>query len=121
MTELENLSFEPLGSAMLARLEGEVDLSNAKAVREQLLASVPNTAAALVLDLSATEYLDSSGVRLIFELAERLRSRGQKLEIVVPGDSFVRRVLVLTEVQSVVPMSATVAETGDWADEASSP
>lgn len=87
-----------------------MDLSNAQSVRERLLSAVPNTATALVLDLSATEYMDSSGIRLIFELAERLRSRGQRLEIVVPGDSFVKRVLVLTEVQRVVPISATVAE-----------
>jgi anti-anti-sigma factor len=110
MTTLEELSFEPLGKSVLARIAGEVDLSNAQSVRERLLAAVPNTASALVLDLSATEYLDSSGVRLIFELAERLRSRGQKLDIVVPGDSFVKRVLVLTEVPQVVPISASVAE-----------
>ena len=51
-----------------------------------------------MLDLSETDYLDSSGVRLIFELAERLGSRGQKLELVVPDDSVIKRVLVLTEV-----------------------
>ncbi len=101
---------------MLARLSGEVDLSNAQSVRERLLSAVPNTATALVLDLSATEYMDSSGIRLIFELAERLRSRGQRLEIVVPGDSFVKRVLVLTEVQRVVPISATIAERGERPD-----
>jgi anti-anti-sigma factor len=98
---------------VLARLSGEVDLSNAQSVRERLLSSVPNTATALVLDLSATEYMDSSGIRLIFELAERLRSRGQRLEIVVPGDSFVKRVLVLTEVQRVVPIAATIADLGE--------
>jgi len=111
MAAIEEVSFEPLGSGVLARLSGEIDLSNAQSVREQLLAAVPNTASELVLDLSETEYLDSSGVRLIFELADRLRSRGQKLAIVVPDHSHVRRVLVLTEVQRVVPISATVAET----------
>jgi len=110
---LEELTFEPLGGGVLARVSGEVDLSNAQSVRERLLAAVPNTASALVLDLSATEYLDSSGVRLIFELAERLRSRGQKLEIVVPGDSFVKRILMLTEVQRVVPISATLGDRVD--------
>ncbi len=114
---LEELTFEPLGKGVLARVAGEVDLSNAQSVRERLLAAVPNTASALVLDLSETAYMDSTGVRLIFELAERLRSRGQKLEIVVPGDSFVRRVLSLTEVQRIVPMSATVAEVGRGGEE----
>jgi anti-sigma B factor antagonist len=108
MTPIEEVSFEARGDVMLARLRGEVDLSNVLFVREQLLEAVPNTATALVLDLSGTDYLDSSGVRLIFELLERLGSRGQKLELVVAHDSVVNRVLTLTEVHRVVPMSTTV-------------
>jgi anti-anti-sigma factor len=61
-----------------------------------------------VLDLSETEYLDSSGVRLIFELSRRLARRGQKLELVVPNHSVVERVLVLTEVHRVVSISSSV-------------
>jgi anti-anti-sigma factor len=108
MAPLEELGFEPLGDGVLARVSGEVDLSNASSVQERLLAAVPNTASALVLDLSETEYLDSSGIRLIFELAQRLGRRAQKLELVVPNDSLVKRVLVLTEVHQVVPMSSSL-------------
>jgi anti-sigma B factor antagonist len=108
MAPLEDLSFEPRGDdVVLARLRGEVDLSNVHFVREQLLHAVPNTATALVIDLSETGYLDSSGVRLIFELLERLASRGQRLGLVVQPDSVVNRVLTLTEVHRVVPMSAS--------------
>jgi len=58
--------------------------------------------------LSGTHYLDSSGVRMLFELAQRLRNRGQDLELVVPDESNVKRVLLLTEVERVVPMSSSV-------------
>lgn len=108
MAPLEDLRFETLGDIVLACVRGEVDLSNAPSVKRELLDAVPNTASALVLDLSDTEYLDSSGVRLIFELGERLSSRGQKLEIVVPDDSMIRRILVLTEVHQVVPLFTSV-------------
>ena len=108
MAPLAELGFEPLGDVVRAWVEGELDLSNAPSVQEQLLDAVPNTASALVLDLSETEYLDSSGVRLIFELSQRLASRGQKLELVVPDHSLVKQVLVLTEVHQVVPMSTSV-------------
>ena len=108
METSEELNFEFLGDAILARLSGEVDLANARSVKERLLEAVPNTASGLVLDLSATHHLDSSGVRLIFELAERLGNRRQKLEIVVPDESNIRRVLLLTEVDSVVPMFTSV-------------
>jgi anti-anti-sigma factor len=108
LSPLEELDFESRGEVVLARLSGEVDLSNASSVRERVLDAVPNSATSLVLDLTETQHLDSSGVRLIFELAERLGIRNQKLELVVPDDSVVRRVLVLTEVPQVVAISSSL-------------
>jgi anti-sigma B factor antagonist len=108
MALLEELHFVRHGDAVVARVDGEVDLSNALSVQARLLDAVPNTASALVLDLSETGYLDSSGVRLIFELATRLRNRRQKFELVVPDHSRIKRVLELTEVQQVVPMFPSV-------------
>ena len=105
---LEQLELEQLGDVVVAHMSGEVDLSNATSVTERLIAAVPNSATALVLDLSETTYLDSSGVRMLFELAQRLRNRGQGLELVVPDESNVKRVLLLTEVERVVPMSGSV-------------
>jgi anti-anti-sigma factor len=112
MAPLEELRFEPLGDVVLARVSGEVDMSNALSVQEQLLDAIPNTASALVLDLSDTDYLDSTGIRLILKLAERLGDHGQRLELVVPDHSAVKRVLVLTEIHRVVPMSSSLDELG---------
>jgi len=108
MGPTEELEFEPLGDAVLAHLKGEVDLANARSVRDRLLEAVPNTATGLVLDLTATQHLDSSGVRVLFELAERLENRRQKLEIVIPDDAPVKRVLLLTEIDRVVPLFSSV-------------
>ena len=109
-TPLENLDIRLADGVVLADVRGEVDLSNAPSVKQRLLRAVPNTALALVLDLSRTDYLDSSGVALIFELAERLGARGQKLQLVVPDVSVIKRVLVLTEVEQVAPMFASADE-----------
>src|ERR687887_10742 len=106
MEPLEEIRLDQRGDLVLAGIKGELDLSNVPAVRDQLLHAVPNTARALVLDLSETAYLDSSGIRLIFELSNRLRNRGQDLRVVVPDDSIVRRILMITEVHQVVPLSA---------------
>ena len=105
---LEQLELEQAGNVLIAHVSGEIDLSNANSVTERLVDAMPNSATALVLDLSGTHYLDSSGVRMLFELAQRLRNRGQDLELVVPDDSNVKRVLLLTEVERVVPMSSSV-------------
>jgi stage II sporulation protein AA (anti-sigma F factor antagonist) len=108
MSALERVELESRGDMLVARVSGEVDLSNAASVTDRLVDATPNSASALVLDLYGTRYLDSSGVRMLFELAHRLRNRGQKLQLVVPDDSNVKRVLLMTEVERVVPMSASV-------------
>ena len=93
---------------VIAYLKGEVDLSNAQAVKSELFDAVPNTASSLVLDLSETKHIDSSGVQLLFELAHRLGNRGQRLDVIVPDSSLVRRILELTEVHQVVPLFTSV-------------
>src|SRR5688500_9464027 len=111
---LDRIDIEQRDSVVIAHVAGEVDLSNAASVTDRLVAAMPNTATVLVLDMAATDYLDSSGVRLIFELAQRLTNRRQKLRLVVPDDANIRRVLALTEVEQVVPMSTSVeAALGD--------
>jgi anti-anti-sigma factor len=90
-------------SVPVCEVRGEVDASNVDAVFARLVATVRDGGLGLVLDLSRTSYLDSAGVRILFELARRLRQDGQELRIVAPSDAaIVRRVLVLTAVADVV-------------------
>ena len=107
-TPLEEVDIRVDQDVVLACVRGEVDLSNAASVRERLLHGVPNTASGVVLDLSETDYLDSSGVALIFELSERLGTRGQKLALVVPSHSVIKRVLVITDIEQVAPLFVSV-------------
>jgi anti-anti-sigma factor len=109
MSELSHLDISG-DDVVVARLSGEVDLSNATEVGDELSTSVPNTALGLVLDLTATTYLDSSGVHLIFDLAERLRTRQQQLRIAVPTGAPIRRVLRIVELGDTVPVLASVEE-----------
>jgi len=109
MSELSHLDMSG-EDVVVARLSGEVDLSNAAEVGDHLAAAVPNTALGLVLDLTATTYLDSSGVHLVFDLAERLRTRQQQFRITVPAGAPIRRVLRIVELGDTVPVLATVDE-----------
>jgi anti-anti-sigma factor len=95
---------------VVAAVSGEIDMASAKAVGGQLSDAVPNQALGLVVDLSGTSYLDSSGISLIFELAERLRRRQQQLMLVVPPHSPIRRVLNIVAAGGVVPMVETVED-----------
>jgi len=56
--------------SIVARLSGEVDMSNASYVRDQLLASMPNEALALVLDISGCRYLDSAAIEVLFDVGK---------------------------------------------------
>ena len=110
MEPLANLDFEEIGRTLVARLRGEVDLSNVEDIRARLVAAVSHDAEDMVLDLTETTYLDSTGVRLLFELAERLHGRRQQLRLVVADTALVRRVIVLTQLDEQVPIVPTLAD-----------
>jgi len=96
------------GTVPVCELKGELDASNVEHVLERLTSCVGNDAPGLALDLAATSYLDSAGVRILFELARRLRARRQELRIAVPNSGIVRRVLVLTALGDIVPLDDNV-------------
>jgi anti-anti-sigma factor len=98
------------GGNVVGRISGEVDMSNAAYVREQLLTSMPNDALALVLDLTACRYLDSAAIEVLFDLSRRLKRRRQELRVVVPPDSPLRRVIQLTEVHTAAPVFESLEE-----------
>jgi anti-anti-sigma factor len=107
---LATLRFELGGDTPVARLAGEVDASNAPGFTAELKASVPNTAIGLVLDLSETTYIDSSGLHLIFDLADALRRRQQTLQLVVAPDTFAADVLAAVSLAGSAGVSSTLAE-----------
>ena len=108
MKPLAQVVVDARGAAVVAHLLGEVDLSNVEEIRTLLVDAVSHDTEHLILDLTKTEYLDSTGVRLLFELAERLQGRRQQLRLVVNDDALVRRVVVLTQLDQRVPLDRTV-------------
>lgn len=83
------------GRVLRVRLAGEVDLSNASTLEAKIIGLMPNEALGLVLDLTRVSYLDSSGIRMLLTLVGRFSWRGQRLVIVAPPESRVRKVLQL--------------------------
>ena len=104
MTAPAEIVLDERGSSVVARLSGEVDMSNATYVREQLLASMPNEAAIMVLDIGGCRYLDSAAIEVLFDVSRRLARRRQELRIAMPPDSPLKRVLELTEVHTAAPV-----------------
>jgi anti-anti-sigma factor len=98
---LADVRFEEHHGNPVARIRGEVDMSNARDLGVTLQNSVTQEAAGLVIDFSETDYLDSAGLHFVFDLGKRLRDRGQRLYLVVPDGSPVAAVLDIVHVDSL--------------------
>jgi anti-anti-sigma factor len=107
---LARIEYEHHGRALVVRIEGEIDLSNAQAIGNRLRDLLTNRSVALIVDLGPTTYLDSSGVALMFSLYDELRRRQQMLHLVVPQESQLTRVLSITGLSRAVPTHATLDE-----------
>jgi len=107
---IANVTVERRDALPVVHVRGEVELPNSDAVRADILATVPPDGPGMILDLTQTTHLDSSGVRLLFEVAERLRVRRQLLVLVATEEALVRRVIALTKLDDVVFLVATVNE-----------
>ena len=94
----------------VACLAGELDLTRAAAMRIDLLRAVTNQDHGLVIDLRDATYIDSAGVNVIFELAERLSARQQRLAAVVPDRAIIERVIALVNLRSILETYRTLEE-----------
>ena len=86
---------EDIGGNPAIILSGEIDISNAAHLARALKGSVSNQDHDLVLDLSQVTYVDSAGIKVLFELASRLKDHQQRLILAIPEGSRVRRSLML--------------------------
>ncbi len=77
------LEVEQLSNVSVVRAREDIDAANARRVRDELAACMGGPAEHLVLDLSATRYLDSAGIDMLFRLNERLRERRARLQLVM--------------------------------------
>jgi anti-anti-sigma factor len=101
--ELAHVTLADHDGVSVATVSGEIDMSSVDHVAGALT-DLSNLAMGLVVDLRSVEYLDSSGISVLHDLAQRLRRRTQMLVIVCPPGSPPRRMLELTalDTQAVV-------------------
>ena len=98
------------GDVAVARFEGEIDLANAPMVSAQILAGVPNDAIGLVIDLSAVEYIDSVGLRMLFSVVRSLQASRQAVAIALEHASPIRKLLKMTAVDEAIVLRSCVDE-----------
>lgn len=85
-------------------LDGELDRANAATVEQEIFTAVSDQPTAVSVDLTNVTYMDSAGKRILFALASHLRESHVVLEIVVPFDSPIRRLIELSGLESLAAL-----------------
>ena len=110
---LAELHTEVVDRVLIARIEGEVDMSNAAEIGSAISDRISNESLGLVLDLSSVGYMDSAAIHTLFELRAGLRNRGQEMRLVIPPDATVAHALRIMD----VPRTIGAAESNEAAVE----
>ncbi len=83
---------------------GEIDLANASTVERQIVEAISNQLTEVTLDLTALAYIDSAGLRVLFTLGTRLETLQIALELLVPTESPIRKMIELSGVAAAIPV-----------------
>ena len=94
------------GGYVIAALSGELGTASAPALREHLL-SLLRAASHLIIDLSAVEHADASGLAVLVGSGRRARLLGGSLRLAAPSPE-VARVLSATGLNQHLDIFATV-------------
>jgi len=111
VNDLADLETTDAGEGLVvARIRGDLDLSNLYSVHTALLEMLPNEAIGLVVDLGGVTFLDSSGVEALFRLQASLEVRQQRLAVAIPAGATIRRALELSGAPGEMPLCGSVDE-----------
>jgi anti-sigma B factor antagonist len=93
----------------VVRASGDLDLTTAPRLREQVVKVVTSGQPNVVLDLEEVDFVDSTGLGVIVGLLKRTRSQGGDLRLVSTRRSL-QKVLELTSLHQALPLARTVDE-----------
>jgi anti-anti-sigma factor len=92
-------------------VRGELDLATAAALGTAVDTELAAAPPGLVLDLTPTVFLDSSGARQLVHVARRAETEGVPLHVICPRTNrAVRLVVDLLELGAIVPLVESAAD-----------
>jgi len=110
VSEDQHLTVEHVrGTVSVVAVSGEIDYHSSPALRSDLLALIEEGHSDLIMDMSAVEFCDSSGLSALISLWHRARAAGGSLTLTsIPAA--VDRLLSLTGLDQVLPASPTTQD-----------
>jgi anti-sigma B factor antagonist len=100
---------EVVGGVPVVAAPEEIDITNAEALRSALLKAAANGNRTLVVDMSRTQFCDSSGLHTLIAAHRRAEAEGHQVLLVIPSTT-VLRVFALTGMDRVIPNFTSLAE-----------
>jgi len=101
------------GDVAVVALNGELDVAGAALLEHELdRISADHAPSAVVLDLSALDFMDSTGLRLIVLADARAREEGRQFAV-VRGAPDVHRVFEITRMSDRLKILGSAAEAAD--------
>ena len=93
---------EMVGDVPVVAAPDEIDITNAEALRSALLKAAANGNRTLVVDMTRTQFCDSSGLHTLIAAHKRAEAEGREVLLVIPSPA-VLRVFALTGMDKVIP------------------
>ncbi|HEY8344222.1 MAG TPA: anti-sigma factor antagonist [Bacillota bacterium] len=106
-----NIEINRSGSVLIARIQGELDLSTAPLFREKVEAELEQFEGVkhLLLDLEETPFIDSSGLGVILGRFKHISQRGGRLSAINVSDH-VRRIFELSGLLKIMSIQPTLED-----------
>ncbi|HTX84871.1 MAG TPA: STAS domain-containing protein [Streptosporangiaceae bacterium] len=104
-----SFAVEVVGGVPVVVTPEEIDITNAAALRAALLGAAAHGRGTLVVDMSGTQFCDSSGINVLVRAHQRAKAEGGELLLVLPATT-VMRVFRITGVDRMIPSFPSLEE-----------
>lgn len=96
-------NYENNSNEWVFSLNGELDLSTANKLKDDLYKSVEEKLSDVVIDMTNLEYIDSTGIGVLVGLMKKLRTQGKDIKISNAKDN-VKRIFKITGIDQIISM-----------------
>jgi len=104
------LDIEQIDGVPIAHVNEDIDVANATAIQQRLADALGPDALSLVVDLSATRYVDSAGVDMLLRLSDLLDHRRAKLILVIPETSQLKRLATIVGLPAAIAIQPSLTD-----------